>query len=62
MLPRRKWFKFALYFGALITVGSMGFYSIGMNDSLYEWSLIDSIYMTIITLSTVGFSETHPLS
>ena len=62
MLPRKKWFKFALYFGVLITVGSLGFYTIGMNDPLNEWSFIDSIYMTVITLSTVGFSETHPLS
>jgi voltage-gated potassium channel len=26
-----------------------------------KWSLSDSAYMTIITLSTVGFSEIHPL-
>ena len=26
------------------------------------WSLLDSVYMTIITLSTVGYSETHPLT
>lgn len=30
--------------------------------SLVEgWSLADSAYMTIITLATVGYSETHPL-
>ena len=27
-----------------------------------KWDLIDSIYMTIITLTTVGFSEVHELS
>lgn len=29
---------------------------------LERWSMIDSLYMTAITLSTVGFSEAHPLS
>lgn len=62
MLPGGRWTKFALYFSALITIASLGFYTIGMNDPNYDWSFIDSIYMTIITLSTVGFSETHPLS
>lgn len=27
-----------------------------------KWSLPDSVYMTIITLSTVGFGEIHPLT
>lgn len=26
-----------------------------------EWSVVDAVYMTVITLSTVGFSEVHPL-
>jgi len=26
------------------------------------WTLFDSFYMTVITLATVGYSETHPLS
>lgn len=26
------------------------------------WSLFDSLYMTVITLGTVGYGETHPLS
>lgn len=27
-----------------------------------NWNFFDSLYMTIITMSTVGFSEVHPLS
>lgn len=27
-----------------------------------RWTLIESIYMTVITLTTVGFGEVHPLS
>ena len=50
--------KYLLYFGALVTIGSAGFYSIGGED----WTVIDSIYMTIITLSTVGYGEVHTLS
>lgn len=29
---------------------------------LEGWSLFDSLYMTVITLATVGYGETHPLS
>ncbi len=50
--------KYLLYFGAIVAIGSGGFYIIGGD----EWSIIDSIYMTIITLSTVGFGEVYPLS
>ena len=48
---------FLLYFILLVTIGSLGFYLIGGE----EWSVIDSIYMTILTLSTVGFDEVHTL-
>ncbi len=27
-----------------------------------KWSLLDSIYMTVLTLGSVGYSEVHPLS
>ena len=47
-----------LYFIVLISVGSFGFHIIGGTD----WGFVDSLYMTIITLSTVGFSEVHVLS
>ena len=50
--------KYILYFLGLVTVGSGGFYIIGGED----WSIIDSIYMTLLTLSTVGYGEVHSLN
>ena len=50
----------ALYSGAaavlLTVVGAWGY------RLLESWSWSDSFYMVFITLSTVGFSEVHPLS
>ncbi|WP_353258465.1 potassium channel family protein [Prochlorothrix hollandica] len=40
----------------VILMGTLGYWSIE------KWSLVDSAYMTVITLSTVGFSEIHELS
>lgn len=37
-------------------VGTAGFYLIE------GWRLLDALYMTVITISTVGFMEVHPLS
>ena len=47
-----------LYFIVLITVGSFGFHLIDGE----QWGFVDSIYMTIITLSTVGYGEVHTLT
>lgn len=41
---------------ALLLIGTTGY------ATLEHWRLIDAAYMTIVTLSTVGFGETHPLS
>jgi voltage-gated potassium channel len=41
----------------LIVLAGVAGYSI-----IERWSLFDSLYMTIITLATVGYGETHPLS
>ena len=41
--------------GAVIGIGTAGY------QVLEGWSVWDSLYMTVITLSTVGFSEVHPL-
>ena len=50
-------FRFFIYFSSVIFNGSLGFYSLG-----HDWSVLESVYMTIITLSTVGFGETQPLT
>lgn len=41
---------------ALILVGTLGY------STIEHWSLFDSLYMTFITLTTVGFSEVHPMN
>ncbi len=43
-------------FVALIGIGTIGY------TILEGWPLLDSLYMTIITLSTVGFGEVHNLT
>ena len=49
--------RIVVYFILLLTIGSAGFYFIGGE----KWSLIDSLYMTVINLSTVGYGEVHKL-
>ena len=52
-----KRFWISIYFISLIIIGSLGYYIIGGTD----WTLLDSIYMTIITLASVGYGEVHSL-
>lgn len=56
MNNKKTWI--VIYFVILTAVGSGGFYVIGGED----WSILDSIYMTIITLASVGYGEVHPLN
>lgn len=57
MKELRKKFVFSLIFIALvITVGSAGYMVIE------GWNCLDSLYMTIITLASVGYKEVHELS
>ncbi|MFC1947112.1 potassium channel family protein [Chloroflexota bacterium] len=41
---------------ATIITGTIGY------EVIEGWSFLDSIYMTITTITTVGYSEVHPLS
>ena len=45
----------ALLFSCLLA-GTVGYHVIE------GWGFFDSLYMTVITLGTVGYGETHPLS
>lgn len=49
------YYAFALLFLVIIT-GTIGY------TIVEDWSLVDSFYMTIITVSTVGYGEVHSLS
>jgi voltage-gated potassium channel len=40
----------------VVSIGTAGYMI------LEKWSFLDSLYMTVITLTTVGFSEVHPIS
>ncbi len=42
---------------AMILMGTLGYYILEE-----EWTLLDALYMTMITLTTVGYGETHTLS
>jgi voltage-gated potassium channel len=44
-------------FLTVFLIGVAGFKTIGGS----EWSLLDAVYMTVITVGTVGYGETHDL-
>lgn len=52
----KRVFNFAALMLLVTIIGTLGFYFIE------GWSFIESFYMTVITLSTVGFKEVHQLS
>jgi len=57
-MKHRRTKQIIIWILSLVGVATIGFYIIGGE----EWSLLDSLFMTFITLSTVGFQEVHPLS
>ncbi len=56
MNPLRRLALPLIFLACIILVGVLGY------ELLEGFSFIDSLYMVVITLSTVGFREIHPLS
>src|SRR5262245_18587547 len=56
-LPLRVWIALSVPF-ALLAFGAAGFKATGGP----EWTWFDALYMSAITLTTVGYGETHPLT
>jgi voltage-gated potassium channel len=54
---RHRFFLLLLIPAALVAGGTFGYWAIEK-----DYSLFDSLYMTVITLTTVGYEEVHPLS
>jgi voltage-gated potassium channel len=47
---------------AVVLLGVIIVYGIAGYTLIERWNLLDSFYMVIITISTVGYQEVHPLS
>ncbi|MFA4902143.1 MAG: NAD-binding protein [Desulfobaccales bacterium] len=56
MVTFRKIAQMAAMLLALLLIGSLGFVW------LQGWDFFDALYMTVTTLSTVGYGEIHPLT
>jgi len=53
----------ALFMLAVLVALAIGFYvNIESRLSGADWSLMDAAYFSVLTITTIGFSEVHPLS
>jgi voltage-gated potassium channel len=52
----RRFLGTLMFFAAILALGTVGY------QVVEGWSLGDSFYMTVITVTAVGFAEVHPLS
>ena len=53
---RRRLLRIAIAIALTLAMGTVGF------TVVEHWPLFDSFYMTLITITTVGYDEIHPLS
>jgi voltage-gated potassium channel len=53
---QRRLLRFVLVLLVITTLGTLGYVVIE------GWPAFDALYMTVITLATIGFEEVHPLS
>jgi len=58
MDSRKRIYVAVIMFAVVFLVGVGGFKVFGGKD----WSFFDSVYMTVITVATIGYSEVHDLS
>ncbi len=56
MNPLKEALRIVALLGLILLVGVLGYHLIE------GWPIFDALYMTVITLATVGYGETHPLS
>lgn len=56
MKPLKEAGRILAVLGGILLLGVLGYHIIE------GWPLFDAFYMTVITLATVGYGETHPLS
>ena len=56
MHPFRRLLPAAFLLSIIVVLGIIGY------CTLEGWNVLDSAYMVVITLFTIGFSEVHPLS
>ena len=56
ILLRSRLYKAIFFTGLTFSIGIMGYFL------LFGYSFVDAFYMTVITVTTVGFGEVHPFT
>ncbi len=54
--PFRRLLPAMIFLAVIVVIGILGY------TFIEKWTVLDSVYMMVLTLSTVGFQEVHPLS